>query len=567
MKMDSNQSSTNESVIINNGIITDNSVQTLPTQNQSCKSNPNQSPIYDSVIINTGTSTANPVKTLPPENQLCKTMTLDTVNDVNMDSSQSPTNESVIINTGTSTANSVQTLSTENKLCKTDTSDSSKDTIMEHSTTTTNKSVITNFASSTAIVKRTNQDCVNDFDTSSTGGTTTLNSSIYSYMQYTESTRLMNFIYEMTLQNNPIYTYNSYPNFLYAGNSTSTTPAATSGNTMNNHLSYQDSSTINALDSNGSPHGIDDTNAGARNSTSTKPAEASGITILPYDPNSDAPFKSFEFNLHTLFLFVKETVIHESKTILASPKSNYRRVVLQNIKSRLEVIKKNDFMLNINMITCALYSVKKNTEGIALESIYDIMDTNGTMYKYTAPSESAHRVDFSRLGMKNIEAVQDFLRKIGKYKLNDPQGLKKFADDMKLDVSDENSSNYLSVRKAFQDKYGIYMAFIEGNHRMTTAALIIRNIPISSDIFSVDYMNDIEDISTFHNMFQQSYTAWIHTNYDCSLPNSAFMVKLSSNINLQQEMTFGAVFSDIINTCKSIYDDLKQSNQDIFVTL
>ena len=195
------------------------------------------------------------------------------------------------------------------------------------------------------------------------------------------------------------------------------------------------------------------------------------------------------------------------------------------------------------------------------------MNTDGIFYKYILPSESAHRVDFSSLGMNNIEDVEAFLRQIGKYKLYDPQGLRKFANDMKLDVSSENSSDYLSVRKAFQDKYGIYMAFIEGNHRITAAGLIIHNIPISADIHSHNYMTHLEDITTFEKMFQQSYTTWINTNYDCSLPDSSFMVKFSSNINLQQEKSFGAVFSDIINTCKCIYDELKQSNQDIFVTL
>ena len=134
--------------------------------------------------------------------------------------------------------------------------------------------------------------------------------------------------------------------------------------------------------------------------------------------------------------------------------------------------------------------------------------------------------------MNNIQDVIAFFQRFRNYKLYQLQGLQKFVNDMKLDVTVKKTDDYLSVRKAFQNKYGIYMAFIEGNHRMTTAGLIIRNFPISADIHSDNYMNDIENIDTLKEKFKRPFTTWIHKNYDCSLLDPTLMESISSNINL-----------------------------------
>ena len=353
--------------------------------------------------------------------------------------------------------------------------------------------------------------------------------------------------YGMNLENNSTthqfeasgFTHDTDDTNLDAGNSTSTKSEDATGktmtldNTINNSLFSQNSSTTNPFESSGSTHGRDDTNADARNSTPTKPADASGNTLSSDKTINDCPFSSFELDLYTLFLFVKDMVVNGSKTILVSPHSNYRRVVLRKIINRIDKIRNDDSLLNINLITCSLYCSKENKKGLPLQSLYDIMDDEVNTYIYTVQSESAHKVKFSDFGMNNIKDVKAFFSHLRQYKLYDLQGLQDFTNAMELGVSVDNTSDYLRVRKAFQEKFGIFMAFLDGNHRMTIAGLILGIIPITSDLNSDTYLDSyIDGIDIYKQKIQQTFTTWIQMDYNNSLLSADRMLKMSYQIKI-----------------------------------
>ena len=207
-------------------------------------------------------------------------------------------------------------------------------------------------------------------------------------------------------------------------------------------------------------------------------------------------------------------------------------------------------------------------KGLPLQSLYDITDDKGNTYIYTVQSESAHKVKFSDFGMNNIKDVKAFFSHLRQYKLYDLQGLQDFTNAMELGVSVDNTSDYLRVRKAFQEKFGIFMAFLDGNHRMTIAGLILGIIPITSDLNSDTYLDSyIDGIDIYKGKIQQTFTTWIQMDYNNSLLSADKMLDMSYQIKLMQDKTFGDDFSDIINMCKSFYDSAKQSHNETFTAL
>ena len=461
-------------------------------------------------------------------------------------------------------------LTSSSKSClKTSTDNQSTDSTKNVTVLTgesTYDSAIKNNSASTVLTskttnKTTNDPAINkDEDTAIISTTTT--KPIILMNDFIDCTQVLkNIDSVMTSPNNQVFNYDMNSTHHDTGNSTPTKPAAVIGDTINNSLFSPDSSTTNRLDSTGSTLGKDDTNADARNSTTTKPAEASGNT-MPSDKIIDnCPFSTFELDLYALCLFLKDTVVNGSKKVLVSPQSNFRRVLFNNFIKRLDDILEKDSLLNISVISCSLYRVEENLKGTPVQSLYDVMDNEGNTYMYTVPSESAHRVNFLDSQMKNIEDVKAFFNHIRQYKLYNLQGLQDFTKAMKLDISVENVSDYLQVRKAFQAKYGIYMAFIDGNHRITIAALVLGIIEVSSDTYEDTYVNIID---RFKLMIQQSFTTWIHMNYDNSLLSPDRMLRMSSQIKIMQKKSFGGEFSDIVNMCKVYYDSSKHIHNDVF---
>merc|ERR1712127_148556 len=132
--------------------------------------------------------------------------------------------------------------------------------------------------------------------------------------------------------------------------------------------------------------------AGVRNSTSSKPTEASGTNSSSVIDILDHIFTNFELDLHTLFLFVKEVI--DGNTILVSPESNHRVVVVSSIIDSFAQIKNDDSLVNINGMTCALYSIENNDDGLPLYSLYNICDNNNNMLRYKVQGHTAHSVNF-----------------------------------------------------------------------------------------------------------------------------------------------------------------------------
>ena len=429
----------------------------------------------------------------------------------------------------------------------------------------TESNVLTSETSNDLAIKKNSLETTNDLAINKGFNSSAEDTVIISTKTMNSSIQMNDFIdASHALDNNPSLNYDMNPNLLDAGNSSPTKPAAVSDN-INNSLFFQESSTTNDFNSTGSTHGIGITIDDARNSTTTKPADSSGNTT-PSDKTIDnCIFSSFELDLYILCLFLKDTVVNKSKKVLVSPHSNHRRVVFQNIIKSFNEISNNDSLLNINMLTCCLYSIQENKKGLQVQSLYDVMDNDGNTFLYIDSSKSAYSVVFSGSRMNNIEDVKAFFSHLRKYKLHDPQGLQDFTKDLNLDVSVDNASNYLEVRKAFQAKYGIYMAFLDGNHRIVIAALILGIIPVLSDSQSDTYLETyVSDINKFNLKIQQTFTTWIYMDYNNSLLSSDRMLNMSCQIKIMQDKSFGGVFSDIINICKAFYDSSKQIHHDIF---
>merc|ERR1712127_430420 len=178
-----------------------------------------------------------------------------------------------------------------------------------------------------------------------------------------------------------------------------------------NEMSYTNESTNKHFQAIDSTKDMDCTNvdmnctiAEVRNSTSSKPTDASGTNSSSVIDILDHLFTNFELDLHTLFLFVKE-VIFDGNTILVSPESNHRGVVVSSIIDSFAQIKNDDSLVNINGMTCALYSIENNDDGLPLYSLYNICDNNNNMLRYKVQGHTAHSVNFANLGMENINAV------------------------------------------------------------------------------------------------------------------------------------------------------------------
>ena len=130
--------------------------------------------------------------------------------------------------------------------------------------------------------------------------------------------------------------------------------------------------------------------------------------------------------------------------------------------------------------------------------------------------------------MNNIKGVKAFFSHLRQYKLYDLQGLQDFTNAMELGVSVDNTSDYLRVRKAFQEKFGTFMAFLDGNHRMTIAGLILGIIPITSDLNSDTYLDSyIDGIDIYKGKIQQNFTTWIQMDYNNSLLSADKMLDMS----------------------------------------
>ena len=83
-------------------------------------------------------------------------------------------------------------------------------------------------------------------------------------------------------------------------------------------------------------------------------------------------------------------------------------------------------------MTRALYSIENNVDGLKLYSLYNICNSHNNMFRYRVSAQTAHSVNFSSLGLENIDDVKVFFSDLRKYKLYTLQGLKDFVRAMSL---------------------------------------------------------------------------------------------------------------------------------------